>query len=92
MGKLILLYHIIKIYIYPEKGKKHHEPHVNVIMNDSSFSGNIAIKTGKVLNGNLKAKHIKLVREFLEENKDYALECWEKASRGEHFDQMEDKE
>ncbi len=89
MAKLIVLYHIMSLYIYDETGQSHHTPHVNVRLNDGR-SGNISIINGDSLNGNLPSRVIRAVKDFLGENRDYVIECWNKAQEGEKFEKMED--
>lgn len=91
MAKLIFLYRIFRLYLYCEAGEPHHEPHVNVRMRNGR-TGNLSIKTGQVLNGNLTNKEIRVVQAFMEENRDEVMARWNKIYNGVPFEPMEDIE
>ncbi len=70
---------LIKLYFYDNK--RHNEPHIHAEYGDSQAS--IAIKDGKVLNGNLPSAKMKLVQAWIEIHKEDLLADWKLAVAGE---------
>lgn len=59
--------------MYP---KDHNPPHVHCYKKNRSAV--IDIRTGIVIVGNMKAADLKIVREWVEDNRDILLEMWKK--------------
>jgi len=55
---------------------EHNPPHIHASY--CEYTGEIEIQTGKMLEGNLPKRALKLVQEWIEENKQELLEMWNK--------------
>ena len=53
---------------------EHNPPHIHVVYNE--YVGVIDIQTAEMLQGDLPAKALKLVQEWVKLNKDSLLEMW----------------
>jgi len=91
LEKLINLYRVIRVFIYDERHEPHHEPHVHVRLKDGR-EGNIAIRTGRVLNGDLGSKEIRIVRAFLVNNEALVLAKWHQMQEGKGIEPLPDLE
>lgn len=63
---------IIKMYF---RGGEHNPPHIHAFYNEHVAA--IRISDGKVLDGNLPAKALEMVREWLSEHRVELLSIWE---------------
>jgi len=64
---------------------QHHKPHVHVYFGE--YKAAIAID-GELLAGSLPYKQLKIVTGWLALHEDEAYAAWNKAVRGEHFEQI----
>lgn len=62
---------LIKMYF---QQSEHNPPHIHAIYGE--YMGAIDIKTGELLEGDLPPRALKLVKEWLEVNKDELLKIW----------------
>lgn len=62
---------LIKMYF---QQSEHNPPHIHDIYGE--YMGAIDIKTGELLEGDLPPRALKLVKEWLEVNKDELLKIW----------------
>jgi hypothetical protein len=53
---------------------EHNPPHIHAIYGE--YIGEIAINDGNLLEGDLPPKALKLVQEWIKQNKDKLLEIW----------------
>jgi desulfoferrodoxin (superoxide reductase-like protein) len=60
--------------------RRHHLPHIHVKYQDQEVV--IAISSGEILEGELKAGRLKLVQAWIEIHQDELLADWELASQG----------
>ena len=63
---------VVKMYFIDSE---HNPPHVHIIHEDTV--GMIAIKDGKMLNGDLSFRALKLAQEWVSMNREVLLEMWE---------------
>ena len=68
----------IKVCIYTNE---HGEPHIHVEYD--SVWVKVAIGDGRIIAGNLPKRQRRLVRKWLEDRRQDALEAWDRATRGE---------
>ncbi|OQA87306.1 MAG: hypothetical protein BWY31_00846 [Lentisphaerae bacterium ADurb.Bin242] len=66
---------VVKMYL---QGKEHGMAHIHVIYGECA--GVIDVKTGQMLEGDLPAKALTMVREWTAANRDALLEMWETQS------------
>jgi hypothetical protein len=62
---------VIKMYF---QQSEHNPPHIHAIYGE--YIGEIAINDGNLLEGDLPPKALKLVQEWIKQNKDKLLEIW----------------
>lgn len=62
---------LIKMYF---QQSEHNPPHIHAIYGE--YMGAIDIKTGKLLEGDLPSRALKLVQEWLNEHRDEVLKIW----------------
>ncbi len=62
---------LIKMYF---QQSEHNPPHIHAIYGE--YMGAIDIKTGELLEGDLPPRALKLVKEWLEVNRDELLKIW----------------
>ena len=63
---------VIRMYFLQ---KEHNPPHIHAIYGENVAA--VAIEDGKVLEGDLPAKALEMVREWLSEHRDELLSIWE---------------
>ena len=79
MAVISMFYGIIVSMYYFDK-RRHHLPHIHVKYQDQE--GVIAIPSGEILEGELKASRLKLVQAWIEIHQDELMANWELASQG----------
>ena len=62
---------IIKMYF---QQSEHNPPHIHAIY--EKYAGAIDIRNGKMIDGNLPSRAIKLVQEWINENREELLKMW----------------
>ncbi len=62
---------LIKMYF---QQAEHNPPHIHAIYGE--YMGAIDIRTGELLEGDLPSRALKLVKEWLEVNRDEVLKIW----------------
>ena len=79
MAVISMFYGII-ISLYFFDTRKHHVPHIHVKYQDQEAV--IAISSGEMIEGDLKANRLKLVQAWIEIHQDELMADWELASQG----------
>lgn len=79
MAVISMFYGIIVSMYYLDK-RRHHLPHIHVKYQDQEVV--IAIPSGEILEGELKASRLKLVQAWIEIHQDELMADWELASQG----------
>ncbi len=82
MPAISLFYGII-IYMFCFDDKKHHLPHIHAHYGEKSAV--ISIDDGKVLQGNLPKKKMKLVHAWIEIHRDDLMADWQLAIEGQEL-------
>jgi len=70
---LISNFYGILIYLYAELGNHHHKPHIHAKYAEYEMSISI---DGKVINGNMPNKQLKIIEAWLEIHKEDILASW----------------
>lgn len=86
MPAISLFYGII-IYMFFFDDKRHHLPHIHAHYGDSSAV--IAIDDGKILEGNLPNKKMKLVQAWIEIHREDLIADWQLAIQGQALFKIE---
>lgn len=86
MPILSMFYGVI-IRMFHFDNQKHHEPHIHVTYQGQSAI--LSIPDGTVIEGEISAKKMKLVRAWIEIHQDELMADWELAVRGEETFKIE---
>lgn len=82
MPAISMFYGII-IYMFFFDNKKHHAPHIHAQYAD--YSAILSIEQGKILDGSLLEKKLKLVQAWIEIHRDELLADWKLATAGQEL-------
>lgn len=72
----------IRYCMYSHEGTKHNEAHVHVDIKGHGYAASVSILSGNILQGELPKKWHKKVKQKIEENKLYFLDCWNTKTDG----------
>ncbi|PKO23720.1 MAG: hypothetical protein CVU38_02500 [Chloroflexi bacterium HGW-Chloroflexi-1] len=86
MAVISMFYGII-VSMYFLDTRKHHLPHIHVKYQDQEVV--IAIPSGEILEGELKANRLKLLLAWIEIHQDELMADWELASHGQDVFKIE---
>ncbi|PIZ25674.1 MAG: hypothetical protein COY47_04665 [Chloroflexi bacterium CG_4_10_14_0_8_um_filter_57_5] len=86
MAVISMFYGII-VSMYYLDTRKHHLPHIHVKHQDQEVV--IAIPSGEILEGELKASRLKLVQAWIEIHQDELMADWDLASQGQNVFKIE---
>lgn len=75
----------IHYYMQSHESGKHNRPHVHVNAG-GRYSASIDIITGEILAGELSGKYMKQVKNKIEENCEFLIECWNNMTDGINVD------
>ncbi len=77
------MFYGIIIYMFFFDNKKHHAPHIHAQYAD--YSAILSIEQGKILDGSLLEKKLKLVQAWIEIHRDELLADWKLATAGQEL-------
>ena len=87
---LVRIYDRRKLAIRIDSSKNHKRPHLHIDIDGKHHVTTIAIDTGEKLAGELQNKILKLIQDWIIENKETLLNIWNEVQSGKRPDELND--